>query len=160
MCTPSAPTQTPTKHTHIMEDERCVAAALGASDLRIGNENPQIPSGARLTADADADRPRISHLRTHAPSGCARVKKRSSYLSPFEREACARSGLTVRSDRAVRRAMETWTCSCQMSPLNEADAADLCLAEVCLTYESICCALAARTGMQHVSTCISDTRTE
>ena len=55
-----------------------VAAALGASDLTISNENRQIPSGALLTPDADADRPRTSHLRTHAPSGCARVKKRMS----------------------------------------------------------------------------------
>ena len=37
--------------------------------------------------------------------------------------------------------MEAWTCSCQVSPLNEADATDLCLAEVCLTYESISAAL-------------------
>ena len=102
-----------TMHLHVhLEPARCrVAAALGASDLTISNENRQIPSGARLTADADADRPSTedfcartqTHLRA---SGCARVKRRTSYLSPFEREACARSGLTVRSDRVVRRAME------------------------------------------------------
>ena len=51
---------------------------LGASDLRLCNENPQIPSGTRRTADADADHPGTSHPRTHGPSGCARVKKRVS----------------------------------------------------------------------------------
>ena len=54
--------------------------------------------------------------------------------------------------------MEAWTCNCQVSPLNEADATDACSAEVGSAAKSIYYALAARTGMQHVSTHASLTR--